>query len=113
VSQVPEKTGLLDSAARSLFARQILLREIGEEGQARLCAARVWLEGDPRAVEVARDYLERAGVTVAPDGVALLIEGAAGRDDAAAVLAGAFTAVEAIKAIVGAGAPARLRGEPG
>jgi hypothetical protein len=102
-------------------ARQLLLAEIGERGQARLCATRVQLAAgaDPRAAAVARDYLERAGVQVidAPvghshaageDARALTtavadctaVRALAGHpelDEAAAALAGAFAAVEAIK----------------
>ena len=106
MSQARERTGPLDPTARSVFLRQILLPEIGVAGQDRLCAARVRLEGDPQAVEVARDYLVRAGVTVADDGTPLRIEGAVGI--AGAAVAGAFAAVEAIKEIVGAGTPGRL-----
>ena len=106
-------------AQRQLYARQLLLAEIGEQGQARLCAAQVELTaGDARALAVARDYLERAGLRVndtssteplslqvplpAPDAVRAL----AGRpefEDAAAMLAGAFAAVETIKAALGIG----------
>jgi hypothetical protein len=101
-------------------ARQLLLAEIGERGQERLCATRVLLSpgADPRATEVTRDYLERAGVQViaapAPGSEdrpfelevasAAAVRALAGRpdlDEAAAALAGAFAAVEAIKRALG------------
>lgn len=97
------------------YARHVSLPEIGEAGQARLSAARVVLRGDPRAAAIARVYLERAGVSVS-DGdtgegdLVELAEVRAGRPEleaAARFLAGAWTAVEAIKATVGAGRPAR------
>jgi hypothetical protein len=119
---------VLTAEQRRRYARHLLLVELGEPGQERLCAARVRLPGcaHERAADVARDYLARAGVTVAvsggsaeatrdarpvgvPDGAAVsrlagdpLLEGAA------AELAGAFSAVEAIKAITGAGTSGAL-----
>ena len=102
------------------FARHLLLAEIGPAGQARLCAARVRIadEADARAARVARDYLERAGLEVdAAGGDAVEVARAeavralAGRaelEEAAAALAGAFAAVEAIKAQLDAGTRAAL-----
>jgi hypothetical protein len=102
------------------FARHLLLAEIGAAGQARLCAARVRIPdgSDARAARVARDYLERAGLEVAAsaqDAVDVAhveaVRSLAGRaelEEAAAALAGAFAAVEAIKAVLGAGTRASL-----
>ena len=83
-----------------------MLPEIGEAGQARILALEVTLRGDAGATRVARDYLERAGATVgrgdATD-VAVVEPGRPELAAAAAHLAGAWTAVEAIKGAVGAG----------
>jgi hypothetical protein len=111
-------------AQRQLYARHLLLAEIGEQGQERLCASRVaHAAGDARARVVARDYLERAGLCVddastaepaslqvplpTQDGVRAL----AARpelEEAAAALAGAFAAVETIKAALGIAAACAL-----
>lgn len=109
---------------RRRFERHLLLAEIGEAGQARLCAARARLApgADSRAAAVARDYLERAGVAVIEaqaaraqadaEAIALALPDAAvlrslaGRpelDEAAASLAGALAAVDAIKTALGIG----------
>jgi len=110
----------LTDRQRGLYARHLLLAEIGEQGQERLCATRVTLSaaGDPEAARVAQEYLERAGVTVGRGGepieipttrrVARLAGGDAALHDAAAAVAGAHAAVEAIKHIVGVGRPGRL-----
>jgi hypothetical protein len=103
------------------YARQVLLAEIGEAGQLRLCRTRVRIgaASDPRAAAIATDYLLRAGMVVTTEDAAPeLVLGAAGAIDtlsgdsgfghAAAALAGAFSAVEAIKAALGAGTPANL-----
>ncbi len=113
-------------------ARQLLLAEIGERGQERLCATRVRLsgDGDVRAAAVARDYLERAGlqladvreataqhdgeepreiaVEIADSGALRALAGRPELDEAAAVLAGAFAAVEAIKGALDLAQPAML-----
>jgi hypothetical protein len=50
---------------RARFARHLMLAEVGEEGQARLCAASATLAvggRGPLATEVALLYLARAGV---------------------------------------------------
>ncbi len=101
----------MDPLARRRFARQLLLAEIGEAGQARLCASRVKMaEGaDAQAGETARAYLERAGLQVVAERTAVeaAVPSAAAiaalarsemQRPAAAALAGAFAAVEAIKA---------------
>jgi hypothetical protein len=104
---------------RRRFARHLLLAEIGQAGQARLCATRLRASeaADPRAAEVARDYLERAGVRVltheeergreaqalalpSPAAVRALA-GHLELEEAAAALAGAYAAVEAIKGALG------------
>jgi hypothetical protein len=111
----------LSPQRKQRYARQVLLAEIGESGQLRLCEARVRIApcSDPRAAAVATDYLQRAGLEMTRDaatpelllGDAVAIDalsGASGFEHAAAALAGAFAAVEAIKAVLGAGQPARL-----
>ena len=44
------------------YARQIALSEVGPDGQARICAARVAVVGRDRAAETAALYLRAAGV---------------------------------------------------
>lgn len=106
------------------FARHTLLSEIGTVGQERLCAATVVVnsDGDPAAVAIARDYLLRAGVNVGvgatdpADSLAIAVAATGVVDrfastqlrHAAAAIAGAFAAVEGIKALVGAGTAAVL-----
>ena len=116
----------MDPGSRRRFARQLLLVEIGEAGQERLCGSAVKLgaDADPRAAAVAQPYLERAGLQVlsatqtAPDqarplalpdaGALRALAGSAELDEAAAALAGAFAAVEAIKAALAIGTQAQL-----
>lgn len=106
----------LSPTERVRYARHLLLAEIGPEGQARLCAASYRVEGDSSAARVAVDYIERAGVGCAAEGsvgdVALsvpsseAVDALAGRPElreAAAALAGALAAVEAVKTITAAG----------
>ncbi|HVV48418.1 MAG TPA: ThiF family adenylyltransferase [Polyangia bacterium] len=50
----------LEQARR--FSRQIALPEVGPEGQARICAARVLVVGAGAAAETAATYLRAAGV---------------------------------------------------
>ena len=45
------------------YARQIALPEVGPDGQARICAARVAVVGSDLAAETATLYLRAAGVT--------------------------------------------------
>lgn len=117
---------MLTEADKAKYARQILLTELGVAGQERLGATRVQLAGDadPRAAEVARAYLERAGVGEhsdtegAPSSVPVAAVAAPARvahvagdpalEDCAAWLLGAWAAVEAIKAATGVGSPAVL-----
>ena len=100
---------MLSAADKQRYARHLLLAEIGETGQERLCAARVQLpdDMDPRAAAIARDYLERAGVGVsagdsalAPSADRAAVAALAGDpllEHAAAALLGALHAVEQIK----------------
>jgi hypothetical protein len=118
---------VLTDEQKRLYARHMLLDQLGPTGQARLCAARVTAapQSDARAAAVALDYLARAGVQVdlrpaghevaaghhvlADSSEALhALAGDPALLECAAWLSGAFAAVEAIKQIVGVGAPARL-----
>jgi len=111
----------LSPQQKQRYARQVLLAEIGEAGQLRLCRARVRIaaESEHRAAAVAIDYLGRAGLETTGDAAApalplgdaraiQTLAGASGFEHAAAALAGAFGAVEAIKSVLGAGVPAGL-----
>jgi hypothetical protein len=104
--------GVLSDSERRLFARQVLLPELGLAGQQRLCASEVAIaaDGDARAADVAREYLLRAGVRLAPaaDGGGFCVPigstddvrdlaGSAPLEACAAWLAGALAAVETIK----------------
>jgi hypothetical protein len=51
----------MDVAAVARYARQIALPEVGPEGQARICAARVLVVGAGAAAETAATYLRAAG----------------------------------------------------
>lgn len=119
---------ILDERERELYGRQALLVEIGHRGQRKLCDARLVPEGDARgpAGQIALDYLVRAGCELARSegsaggvGAALDLQlpsssevarvaGNAGMMEAAAALLGAFTAVETIKGLTGAGSPSRF-----
>ena len=112
---------MLSSAQKRRYARHLLLAEIGEAGQERLCAARVRVPdaADARAMAVARAYLERAGLELSDGfdargvepGDVKAVQALAGRPElepAAAALLGAFAAVEAIKQVIGAGEPGAL-----
>jgi len=114
---------VLSDADKALYARQILLSELGLEGQQRLvnAVARIAASSDARAREVARAYLLRGGVGTAaapeaaavsvavPDSVEVQrIAGDPALEGCAAWLAGAFAAVEAIKQAAGVGTPAAL-----
>jgi hypothetical protein len=115
---------MLSPASKQRYARHLLLAEVGEAGQQRLCDAQVQLpvDADPRASCVARDYLERAGLVVHSGaqtalGVQLnqdavrFLAGEPALEPAAAALLGALHAVEAIKAALGLGAPLELPAE--
>lgn len=113
----------LSTTQHARFARHTLLPEIGVAGQERLCSATVAADpsADLEALAVAQDYLQRAGVTVAPNASQAAEQtfrlDAAGTVDArgplhlrhaSAALSGAFAAVEAIKAITAVGQAASL-----
>jgi hypothetical protein len=117
---------MLSPAARQRYARHLLLAEVGEAGQERLCHARIQLpvDTDPRAARVARDYLERAGLALHADdqgasrpqlnrAAVAALAGDPVLEPAAAALLGALGAVEAIKGELGLGIalelPADLR----
>jgi hypothetical protein len=112
---------VLTDEQKRLYARHILLDQLGATGQARLCGARATAapQCDTRAAAVALDYLARAGVQIdqqpaehhvlAGSTEALhALAGDAALLECAAWLSGAFAAVEAIKQIAGVGAEARL-----
>ncbi len=76
------------------FARQRLVPEVGDEGQARLCAATFTLdELGAEAAAVARIYLERAGMRLAAGAV----PGGPSQDPVEAALSGARFAVRSIR----------------
>jgi hypothetical protein len=52
----------LDAGQVARYARQIALPEIGPDGQAAICGARVLIVGSDLAAETARTYLMAAGV---------------------------------------------------
>jgi hypothetical protein len=110
----------LDAAARRRYARQLLLGEIGNAGQARLLDARFRPNeaSDAEAFAVAADYLKRAGcvrdeagdaVAVPDEAVVMRFAGNAALRSPAAAIVGAFCAVEHIKAVLGL---AKARGFP-
>jgi hypothetical protein len=115
---------VLSDADKALYARQILLSELGLPGQERLAstAVRIADGADARVSAVTRDYLARAGVGSQPDAIDLQarvvnaasasdvsrVAGDAELEGCAAWLLGAFAAVEAIKAAAGVGAPSAL-----
>jgi hypothetical protein len=111
---------MLSAADKQRYARHLLLVEVGEAGQERLCAAQVELPADMdlRAAKVARDYLERAGVVVGSAGTAATafadraavqaLAGDALLEPAAAALLGALHAVEQIKMELGVGETVQL-----
>jgi hypothetical protein len=76
------------------FARQRLVPEVGDEGQARLCAATFTLDAlGPEAAAVARLYLERAGLRETEESA----PGGPSEGPVAAGLSGARFAVRAIR----------------
>ena len=99
----------LSSAARQRYARQILLGEIGEEGQDRLLSARFGQDesSDGQAYAKAADYLRRAGCTEDPGAEPIRVPSgplvdafAGGRPryrEAAATVLGALAALEFLK----------------
>ena len=113
----------LSERDRQRYARHLLLAQLGEAGQARLLSAAVYapqeVDVDAGALEVARSYLERAGLrvvvhdTLAEHGTAAeplslpsrqqvaRIAGIPALEEAARALAGALSAVHAIQRAVG------------
>ncbi len=123
----------LDHDVQRRYVRHVLLPEIGETGQQALVRARVTLGGEARATEVARTYLARSGIenltlhlplpedspqanpSLHIEIDATIVSALAGRaelEEAAVFLAGAFSAVETIKQVVGAGRPGALEQLP-
>ena len=83
--------------ATARYARQILLAELGSEGQARIRAATACVAGTTPAHAIATRYAERAGFAgVAPGPIdldALAPEAIVRHPEARAVLAGARAAL--------------------
>jgi len=112
----------LDAAARRRYARQLLLGEIGEAGQERLLEAGFHrgADGDADATAVAAEYLERAGCCAdrtgaelrVPDASAVMrFAGSPALREPAAVIIGAFSAVEHLKEVLGIAAARELSPE--
>ncbi|MGB8223484.1 MAG: hypothetical protein WCF10_12945 [Polyangiales bacterium] len=109
----------LDATARRRYARQLLLAELSEAGQQRLLAAR-FCEGadaDAGAFAVAAEYLERAGCSrddagaearVPGSGDVMRFAGSPALREPAALVMGAFAAVEHIKEVLGVGVAREL-----
>jgi len=106
----------LSAHDRSRYARQLLLPQLGERGQARVLASSVRApkDADGGALAVARTYAERAGLRVVSDGEFPLISvptteqvgRVAGEEalmEAARALVGAIAAVEALRGAAGFG----------
>lgn len=102
----------LDAKARRRYARQLLLAEIGEVGQERLIASgfRGTADCEADAYAVAADYLERAGcfgndegaeVRVPPASEVMRFAGNASLRESAALVLGAYSAVEHLKRVLG------------
>ncbi len=98
---------MLGPRENQLYARHLLLPEIGEAGQAKLLASRVAIEGAGAAAVAARTYLERSGCTIDPDGASIALS----RDGVVGAIEGAFAAVEHIKRTIGVGTPASFPGD--
>lgn len=116
---------MLNDQQIRLYARQVILRELGHAGQAQLCASRVAItDRAPEVARVASDYLQRAGLQVVdsaeaglpvplPDTAQIL---ATAREPAlrgcAEWLLGAWAAVETIKRVAGVGSEAKKLPSP-
>ena len=109
----------LDATARRRYARQLLIGEIGEAGQLRLLDAgfRHGADGDVDATAVAAEYLERAGCSGDEAGAELRVPnasavlrfaGSLALREPAAVIIGAFSAVEHLKKVLGIAAAREL-----
>lgn len=91
-----------DDLAR--YGRQILLPHVGIEGQERLAGATAAFDGPGLDGEIARRYLERAGVgRISPGAVAEGLAPAWMRHEAPrAVLAGSRAALAALRSVLSA-----------
>lgn len=111
----------LSDRDRVRYARQLLLPQIGEAGQARLCASRVRPSktADAGALAVAESYVGRAGVQISSDPAIpeLALSSAAevaalaaepALLEAARALVGALAAVHVIQSLAGLESPSRL-----
>ncbi|NOY91406.1 MAG: hypothetical protein GXP55_09355 [Deltaproteobacteria bacterium] len=99
----------LSPQERQRFARQLLLHEIGADGQLRLLGAR-FDAPSTRAGAIAADYLVRAGLrpgSALEAALALSLPSEEG-DPVADALCGAFAAVEALKGALQLGTPGAL-----
>jgi len=99
----------LSPQERRRFARQLLLHEIGAQGQLRLLEAR-FDAPSTCAGAIAADYLERAGLRpgCASEGALALRLLPRDSDPIRDALLGAFAAVEALKGALGIGEPGAL-----
>ncbi len=117
---------MLSELDKQRFARQLLLVDVGVPGQQKLCGAglSVAADADADALDVAREYLLRAGVRgdvtepklsvqlrVPTSAAVEALAGDPALRVAACWLAGSFAAVEAIKEIVGVGQAASLHAD--
>ena len=100
------------AALQRRYGRQIRLREIGEAGQRKLCAAEVDVAGEGHAAEIEARYLRAAGLRPrrvpgarAPAAEDLGVQHPAARE----VLEGSLRALSAIRAVLGL-APAEVEG---
>ncbi len=113
----------LSARDRVLYARHLLLHEIGSAGQERLCQTHVQFPhaGDEAVAAVAADYLARAGLVVGDlardaahtemaevaDSTAVhVLAGEPELVHAAQALLGALSATDVIKRAAGLGTPA-------
>ena len=85
----------MDAEQRARFARQLLLPEIGQEGQTRIIAATAAVGGTTLAHAVAQRYCERAGFAAIEAGD-IVAETNLGDPAARDVLAGSRQAVREI-----------------
>ena len=108
----------LSDADRATYLRHLVLPEVGEVGQRVLLASSRRAEGDPRAASAAQSYLDRSGIRSGGQQVSVgdprqlaRLAGGAELEGAAALLLGAFAAVEEIKSILKIGRPGVLQSD--